>query len=56
MNVEFSDIDTKTHGEMAVMDQTGDTKVLWSRDNEDEVENARQQFAAFKRKASRPSR
>jgi hypothetical protein len=35
---------------MAVMDHTGDTKVIWSRDNADEVEMARKQFAEFKKK------
>lgn len=48
--MELSNIDTKTHGEMAVMDQTGDTKVIWSRDNADEVEMARKQFAEFRKK------
>ncbi len=31
-------------GVMAVMDQTGDTKLIWNRDNADEVENARRTF------------
>lgn len=29
---------------MAVMDRTGDTKIIWSRDNADEVANARRTF------------
>jgi hypothetical protein len=29
---------------MAITDETGDTKVMWSRDNEDEVANARRTF------------
>lgn len=29
---------------MAIMDETGDTKIFWNRDNKDEVENAREQF------------
>ena len=31
-------------GEMATMDRTGDTKVIWDSKNEDEVANARTQF------------
>jgi hypothetical protein len=44
------DLNTKTHGEIAIMDGTGDTKVIWSRDNADEVEMARKQFNEFKKK------
>jgi DNA polymerase IIIc chi subunit len=43
-------LNVKTHGEIAVMDATGDTKVIWSRDNADEVEVAREQFKQFKAK------
>jgi hypothetical protein len=43
-------LDTRTHGEIAVMDHTGDTKVIWSRDNADEVEAAREQFKRLKKK------
>jgi hypothetical protein len=34
------------HGKhyMAIQDETGDTKIIWSKDNEDEVENARRTF------------
>ena len=35
---------------MAVMDHTGDTKIIWSKDNEDEVENARRSFKDFVKK------
>lgn len=35
---------------MAITDETGDTKVMWSRDNEDEVENARRTFKDMKKK------
>ena len=35
---------------MAVMDETGDTKILWSRDNEDEVAVARKTFDEMKKK------
>ena len=31
-------------GEMRVLDQTGDTKVIWDPDNDDEVEAAESQF------------
>lgn len=36
-------------GEMAVMGREGDTKFTWSRDNPDEVENARQTFNQYVR-------
>lgn len=44
------DIDTTTHGEMAVMGRDGDTKLIWSRDNADEVDNARRTFRDLKAK------
>lgn len=31
-------------GEMAVMDRSGDLKVIWDKNNPDEVEAARKQF------------
>jgi len=31
-------------GELAIIDGTGDTKVLWDKNNEDEVEAAEEQF------------
>lgn len=37
-------------GTMEVMDRTGDTKVIWSRDNEDEVQNARRTFNDLRKK------
>jgi hypothetical protein len=33
-----------TTGELAVMDHTGDMKIIWSSDNEDEVAQARKTF------------
>lgn len=36
--------------EMAVMDHTGDTKVIWDPDNADEVAAARAQFEALRKK------
>jgi hypothetical protein len=50
METTTEEINLETHGEMAVMDMSGDTKVIWSRDNADEVEMARKQFAEFKKK------
>lgn len=49
---DFKETDTnlETHGEFAVMDHTGDTKIIWSRDNEDEVDNARRSFRDLKAK------
>lgn len=35
---------------MAITDETGDTKVMWSKDNEDEIENARRTFKDMKKK------
>lgn len=37
-------------GEMAVMDHTGDLKVIWDSDKEDEVEAAKAQFNALRKK------
>lgn len=34
-------------GEMAMMNETGDTKTIWDSKNPDEVENARKQFEFF---------
>jgi hypothetical protein len=31
-------------GEMCVMDESGDTKIIWDSKNADEVDNAREQF------------
>lgn len=40
------------HGKhyLAITDESGDTKVMWSKDNEDEVENARRTFRDMKKK------
>jgi hypothetical protein len=35
---------------MAITDHTGDTKIMWSKDNEDEIENARRSFDNMKKK------
>lgn len=35
---------------ISVMDSTGDTKLIWDRNNADEVENARRTFADLKKK------
>jgi agmatine/peptidylarginine deiminase len=37
-------------GEMAVMDKSGDTKIIWNSDNVDEVDHARDTFNSFKKK------
>jgi hypothetical protein len=36
--------------ELAIMDTTGDTKIIWNADNEDEVDNARETFDRLKSK------
>jgi hypothetical protein len=44
--------DDPVHGKhyMAITDESGDTKIMWSKDNEDEVENARRTFNDMKKK------
>ena len=37
-------------GLLAVMDETGDTKLIWSRDNADEVEASRELFEKLRKK------
>lgn len=37
-------------GEMAILDRTGDTKIIWDRNNADEVANARRTFNDLKAK------
>lgn len=34
-------------GELAIIDSTGDTKVMWDKDNDDEIEAAEDQFDAL---------
>lgn len=38
-----------TH-EMAVLDETGDTKLIWDEDNQDEVDAAKDMFDKLKKK------
>lgn len=40
----------KVKHELAVMDHTGDTKLIWDEDNEVEVDAARQMFDTLKKK------
>ena len=35
---------------LVILDRTGDTKLIWSRDNHDEIENARRTFKDLKAK------
>lgn len=37
-------------GEMMVLDRTGDTKIIWDRNNRHEVEAAREMFDSLKKK------
>lgn len=37
-------------GEMSILDSTGDTKVMWDPDNQDECEAAEAQFNSLKKK------
>jgi len=41
---------TITKHEMAILDETGDTKLVWDCDNEDEVANAERTFKDLKKK------
>ena len=41
---------TAVKHEMAVMDSTGDTKLIWEEENRDEVEAAREMFDSLKKK------
>ena len=41
---------TKRSGEMAWLDETGESKIIWSADNEDEIEVAREMFEKLKKK------
>jgi len=41
---------TAVKHEMAVMDGTGDTKLIWEEENRDEVEAAREMFDSLKKK------
>lgn len=36
--------------ELTIIDRSGDTKLIWSKDNEDEVENAERTFNDLKKK------
>jgi len=37
-------------GELAIMDHSGDTKLMWDSENQDEVANARKTFTEMKAK------
>jgi hypothetical protein len=50
MDIQATDTDLSKFGELAVMDHTGDTKIIWSRDNQDEIDNARRTFADLRGK------
>ena len=48
--IETTTTETKsTTGELAIMDRTGDTKILWDRTKPEEVENARASFDRLRR-------
>lgn len=44
------DHDGATHGALHVLDHTGDTKLIWDRKNEDEVEAAKEMFKKLRKK------
>lgn len=37
-------------GELVKMDDTGDTKIMWSKDNQDEIDNAKRTFDDLRKK------
>ena len=41
---------TATKHEMAVMDGTGDSKIMWSEDSQDEIDAARATFDSLRKK------
>ena len=50
MDITETETNLETHGELAIMDHTGDTKIIWSRDNDDEIANAERTFKDLKKK------
>ena len=46
----FGGTPLKVFGELAILDGTGDTKVIWDPHNSDEVEAAKAQFDALRKK------
>ncbi len=50
MDIQPTGTDLTKFGELAIMDFTGDTKIIWSRDNEDEIENAKRTFTDLRGK------
>lgn len=41
---------TKQPSELVILDRTGDTKLIWSKENEDEVDAARETFKRLRKK------
>lgn len=37
-------------GELQILDETGDTKLIWDAENQDEIDAAKTTFAALKKK------
>jgi len=50
MILEVSMEATATERELCILDQTGDTKIIWDTDKPDEVENARETFNKLRKK------
>lgn len=46
----MSEVLTQSRNELAIMDKTGDTKIIWDPRNEVEVEVARETFKKLKNK------
>ena len=49
---EKTDLELEAEGKgvLRILDRTGDTKLIWDPENEDEVENARSTFDSLKKK------
>ncbi|MDH5626665.1 MAG: hypothetical protein OEY69_00085 [Candidatus Krumholzibacteria bacterium] len=41
---------TMAKGEMSILDESGDTRLIWSEDNQPEVDAAKTMFASLKKK------
>lgn len=49
LDEHFTEVPEGKHA-LAIIDETGDTKVIWDPNNEDEVDAAKAQFKALKKK------
>lgn len=45
-------IATAERGELCILDETGDTKLIWDRSKQDEIDAAKLMFSTLKKKGS----